>query len=79
MVPIHASLGLANFWLAIATSVTGLIEKERETVNETNVRYELSFYTYSSQLIILTIFFPTLYVHCQSKKPKQQPLRPQVA
>jgi len=50
MVPIHASLGLANFWLAIATSVTGLIEKERETVNETNVRYELSFYTYKCTL-----------------------------
>ncbi|XP_017123473.1 probable ascorbate-specific transmembrane electron transporter 1 isoform X1 [Drosophila elegans] len=40
MVPIHASLGLANFWLAIATSVTGLIEKERETVNETGVSSE---------------------------------------
>ncbi|XP_017079225.1 transmembrane ascorbate-dependent reductase CYB561 isoform X3 [Drosophila eugracilis] len=40
MVPIHASLGLANFWLAIATSVTGLIEKERETVTETGVSPE---------------------------------------
>ncbi|KQS62805.1 transmembrane ascorbate ferrireductase 1 isoform X2 [Drosophila erecta] len=40
MVPIHASLGLANFWLAIASSVTGLIEKERETVNETGVSSE---------------------------------------
>ncbi|KRJ99408.1 plasma membrane ascorbate-dependent reductase CYBRD1 isoform X2 [Drosophila yakuba] len=40
MVPIHASLGLANFWLAIASSVTGLIEKERETVNEVGVSSE---------------------------------------
>ncbi|EDW08346.1 plasma membrane ascorbate-dependent reductase CYBRD1 isoform X1 [Drosophila mojavensis] len=34
MVPIHASLGLANFWLAIATAVTGIIEKERETAKD---------------------------------------------
>lgn len=38
MVPIHASLGLANFWLAIATSVTGLIQKERETDTQTDIR-----------------------------------------
>jgi len=38
MVPIHASLGLANFWLAIATSVTGIIEKERETAKDPNLR-----------------------------------------
>lgn len=27
MVPIHASLGLANFLLAVATAVTGLTQK----------------------------------------------------
>jgi len=41
MVPIHASMGLANFWLAIATSVTGIIEKERETAKDPNLRYYL--------------------------------------
>ncbi|XP_046866211.1 lysosomal membrane ascorbate-dependent ferrireductase CYB561A3 isoform X3 [Drosophila willistoni] len=40
MVPIHASLGLANFWLAVATSVTGLIEKERETSKDENLSSE---------------------------------------
>lgn len=43
MVPIHASFGLANFMMAIATSVTGLVEKERQMVGgdngETAVRY----------------------------------------
>ncbi|XP_075168219.1 cytochrome b561 family member no extended memory isoform X2 [Haematobia irritans] len=32
MVPIHASFGLANFMLAIATCVTGLVEKERQMI-----------------------------------------------
>ncbi|XP_068145758.1 lysosomal membrane ascorbate-dependent ferrireductase CYB561A3 isoform X3 [Drosophila tropicalis] len=40
MVPIHASLGLANFWLAVATAVTGLIEKERETSKDENLSSE---------------------------------------
>ncbi|XP_030560627.1 cytochrome b reductase 1 isoform X3 [Drosophila novamexicana] len=40
MVPIHASLGLANFWLAIATSVSGIIEKERETAKDPNLSAE---------------------------------------
>jgi len=34
MVPIHANFGLANFMLAIATAVTGLIEKERKMQEE---------------------------------------------
>ncbi|KAH8407677.1 hypothetical protein KR222_010511 [Zaprionus bogoriensis] len=40
MVPVHASLGLANFWLAIATSVTGFIEKERVTADDQNLSQE---------------------------------------
>lgn len=30
MVPIHASFGLVNFMLAIATCITGLVEYERQ-------------------------------------------------
>ncbi|KAH8321795.1 hypothetical protein KR067_001717 [Drosophila pandora] len=58
MVPIHASLGLANFWLAIATSVTGLIEKERETVNETSVSSENKLVEhYITSAIGITLIF----------------------
>ncbi|SPP74617.1 blast:Cytochrome b reductase 1 [Drosophila guanche] len=58
MVPIHASLGLANFWLAIATSVTGLIEKERETVAETNVSAENKLIEhYITSAIGITLIF----------------------
>uniref|UniRef100_A0A1A9X3J8 Cytochrome b561 domain-containing protein n=1 Tax=Glossina brevipalpis TaxID=37001 RepID=A0A1A9X3J8_9MUSC len=35
MVPIHASFGLANFMMAVATCVTGLVETERQLVGET--------------------------------------------
>ncbi|XP_037946868.1 cytochrome b561-like [Teleopsis dalmanni] len=34
MVPIHASFGLVNFMLAIATCITGLIENERQVPGE---------------------------------------------
>ncbi|KAH8234475.1 hypothetical protein KR038_011036 [Drosophila bunnanda] len=58
MVPIHASLGLANFWLAIATSVTGLIEKERETANETGVSSENKLVEhYITSAIGITLIF----------------------
>ncbi|XP_044571835.1 plasma membrane ascorbate-dependent reductase CYBRD1 isoform X5 [Drosophila ananassae] len=58
MVPIHASLGLANFWLAIATSVTGLIEKERETVKETSVSSENKLVEhYITSAIGITLIF----------------------
>lgn len=36
MVPIHASFGLANFMMAVATCVTGLVEKERQLVSGQN-------------------------------------------
>uniref|UniRef100_T1H071 Cytochrome b561 domain-containing protein n=1 Tax=Megaselia scalaris TaxID=36166 RepID=T1H071_MEGSC len=38
MVPIHASFGLVNFMLAIATCITGLIEKEKELSAEKSIR-----------------------------------------
>ncbi|KAI9576012.1 hypothetical protein GQX74_000374 [Glossina fuscipes] len=37
MVPIHASFGLANFMMAVATCVTGLVETERQLVGETGL------------------------------------------
>ncbi|XP_037821797.1 probable ascorbate-specific transmembrane electron transporter 2 isoform X2 [Lucilia sericata] len=42
MVPIHASFGLANFMMAIATCVTGLVEKERQLVSGENGENALS-------------------------------------
>ncbi|XP_032572152.1 cytochrome b reductase 1 isoform X6 [Drosophila sechellia] len=57
MVPIHASLGLANFWLAIASSVTGLIEKERETVNEVGVSENKLVEHYITSAIGVTLIF----------------------
>lgn len=38
MVPIHASFGLVNFMLAIATCITGLIEKEKALSAEKSIR-----------------------------------------
>lgn len=35
MVPVHASFGVATFMMAVATCVTGLVEKERQLVQET--------------------------------------------
>lgn len=51
MVPIHASLGLANFWLAIATSVSGIIEKERETAKDPNLRWVPKSYKWNRLIL----------------------------